>query len=82
VKRAVGGDDEVSREVFYEIQQGLSELAESQMGEADMQQEPIRLTSQDIGGIMAETAVPESAASMIEESYEEEFQDEDPGLPD
>ncbi len=80
VKRAVGGDDEVSREVFYEIQQGLSELAESQMGEADMQQEPIRLTSQDIGGIMAETAVPESAASMIEESYEEEFQDEAPIL--
>ena len=29
---------------------------------------------------MAETAVPESAASMIEESYEEEFQDEAPIL--
>ena len=80
VKKAVGGDDEVSREVFYEIQQGLSGMAGSLPEEMGAQGEPVRLTPQSIGEIMAETDVPETAASMIQESYREEFQDEAPIL--
>lgn len=80
VKRAFGGDEDASREVFYDIQQGLSDMAESQSDEEDIKKEPVRLTAQTIGEIMAESNVPETAAAMIEESYREEFQDETPIL--
>lgn len=80
VKKAVGGDEEVSREVFYEIQQGLSDMAQSQPEDGGMAKEPLRLMPQDIGEVIAETEVPEAAAAMIEESYREEFQEEAPIL--
>lgn len=79
VKRAFGGDEDASREVFYEIQQGLSDMAENQ-SEDDTEKEPVRLTAENIGEIMAESNIPETAAAMIEESYKEEFQDEAPIL--
>ena len=80
VKRAFGGDEDASREVFYDIQQGLSDMAENQSEDDDTQKEPVRLTAQTIGEIMAESNVPETAAAMIEECYREEFQDEEPIL--
>lgn len=79
VKNAFGGDEDASREVFYDIQQGLSDMAENQDSE-DSEKEPVRLTAQTIGEIMAESNVPEGAAAMIEESYLEEFKDEIPNL--
>lgn len=80
VKRAFGGDEDASREVFYDIQQGLSDMVENQSEDEDTQKEPVRLTAQTIGEIMAESNVPETAAAMIEECYREEFQDEEPIL--
>lgn len=79
VKRAVGGDEDASRDVFYEIQQGLSDLAESQTDD-DTEPEPIHLTAQTISEIMSETDIPEGAAAMIEESFQDEFQNEAPVL--
>lgn len=79
VKKAFGGDEDTSREVFYEIQQGLSDMAESQ-SEEDSDQEPVRLTAQTIGELMAESNIPETAAATIEESYQKEFEDESPIL--
>lgn len=79
VKKAFGGDEDASREVFYEIQQGLSDMAE-QESEDTAESEPVRLTAENIGEIMAESDIPEAAAAMIEESYREEFQDEVPVL--
>lgn len=80
VKNAFGGDEDASREIFYDIQQGLSDMAENQLEEEDSEHEPVRLSAQAIGEIMAENGVPETAAAMIEESYQEEFQEEAPVL--
>ena len=66
--------------MFYEIQQGLSDMAQSQPEDGGMAKEPLRLMPQDIGEVIAETEVPEAAAAMIEESYREEFQEEAPIL--
>ncbi len=79
VKKAFGGDEETSRDVFYEIQQGLSDMAEETADEADTE-EKMRLSHVHIGEIMAESNVPENAAAMIETSYEKEFEDEVPFL--
>ncbi len=80
VKKAVGGDEDACREVFYEIQQGISDLAMEHPEEEMDPQDPVRLTPQAIGEIMAEAEIPDTAAAMIEESYREQFQDEAPAL--
>ena len=80
VKKAFGGDEDASREIFYDIQQGLSEMAEEAGGGEEENEEQVRLTPKDIGEIMAESNVPENAAAMIEDSYQKEFEDEVPFL--
>ncbi|MBO5371639.1 MAG: DUF4317 domain-containing protein [Lachnospiraceae bacterium] len=77
VKNAFGGDEDASREVFYDIQQGLSEMASENDNDEN---EPVRLTAKNIGEIMAESNIPKGAAAMIEEAYLEEFQDDAPVL--
>lgn len=78
VKKALGGDEDASREVFYHIQEGLSDMAQ-ETGEEEPE-EQARLTPKQIGEIMAQSDVPENAAAMIEHSYEKEFEDEVPFL--
>ena len=78
VKKALGGDEDASREVFYHIQEGLSDMAQ-ETGEEEPE-EQARLTPKQIGEIMAQSDVPETAAAMIEHSYEKEFEDEVPFL--
>ncbi|MCI8634445.1 MAG: DUF4317 domain-containing protein [Eubacterium sp.] len=79
VKKAFGGDEDTSQEVFYDIQQGLSDMANEAGDKAD-EEEPVRLTSKHVGEIMAESNVPENAAAMIENSYQKEFEEEAPFL--
>lgn len=76
IKNAFGEDDEASREVFCDIQHGLSDMAQSQEDE----DAPVLLTSQTIGEIIEESSIPETAADMIKKSYTEEFEDEIPEL--
>lgn len=78
VKNAFGGDEDTSREVFYEIQQNMNEKKEDV--EEDSDDDPVRLTTDTISDIMIKSGVPEAAAAMIEESYSEEFKDEAPFL--
>ncbi len=81
VKKACSGDEETSREVFCEIQQELSCMAEEETAEeAPEEKEPLLLTADAIGEVLAETKIPETAAAVIEESYREEFKDEAPVL--
>lgn len=81
VKKACGGDEDASREVFYEIQQELCDLSsENGQEDPDSQEEPARLTADAIGELMAESGVPKPAAEIIEQSYREEFADEEPPL--
>lgn len=77
VKNAFGGDEDASREGFYDIQEGLREVAENQSKEDS---EPVMVTTQTIGEIMEERNIPKPAAAFIEESFSKEFQDEVPEL--
>ncbi len=81
VQKAFGGDDEKSKEVFNEIQQGLSDIAEEhQTEESESKEEPFRLSAGDIEKLMAESDVPETAAAVITTSFREEFEEEAPIL--
>jgi len=78
VKNAFSGDEETSMDVFYDIQQGLKSMAESQ--EEEDNPKPVVITSETIGEIMEENHVPAPAAATIQESYAKEFEDELPEL--
>ena len=81
VQKAFGGDEEKSKEVFNEIQQELSDFAEEHLSEEpDLEEEPVRLSADDIGKLIEESDIPETAAAVITSSYREEFQDEAPIL--
>lgn len=81
VKKACSGDEDVSREVFCEIQQELCDMAEENAaGESEEEKEPLLLTADTIGELLTETQLSETAAAVIEESYREEFKDESPVL--
>ena len=81
VKKACSGDEDASREVFCEIQQELSGMAEENTAEeSEEEKEPLLLTADTIGELLIETEISEAAAAVIEESYREEFKDESPVL--
>ncbi len=81
VQKAFGGDDEKSKEVFNEIQQGLSDIAEEhQTEESESEEEPFRLIAGDIEKLMEESDVPETAAAVITSSFRDEFEEEAPIL--
>ena len=81
VQKAFGGDDEKSKEVFNEIQQGLSDIAEEhQTEESESEEEPFRLSAGDIEKLMEESDVPETAAAVITSSFRDEFEEEAPIL--
>lgn len=80
VKKACSGDEDASRELFCEIQQELSDMAEEDSTDEESLDEPRFLTADAIGEILSEAEIPETAAAVIEKSYREEFQDESPVL--
>lgn len=81
VKKACNGDETVSREIFCEIQQELSDMMEEDtMEESDDRSEPRFLTADAMGELLAETEIPQTAAAVIEQSYREEFNGESPVL--
>lgn len=81
IKSAYGGDEEASHEAFCEIQQELSNLAsEDQPEENDEEKEALLLTPDTIGELLEDSDVPETAAAVIKNAYQEEFQDEAPVL--
>lgn len=80
VKKACSGDEDASRELFCEIQQELSDMAEEDTADEESSDEPRFLTADAFGEILSEAEIPETAAAVIEKSYREEFQDESPVL--
>ncbi len=80
VKHACGGDEEASREVFYEIQQGLSDMADGQPEDDEPESEFVPVTAQDIRDVLAESDIPENAAAKIQSAYHETFEEETPAL--
>ncbi len=80
IQQAVGGDDDACRDAFYEIQQGLSCLTETEADAPDDTEEPLRLTPQTMEEMVADLDIPAEEAERISRSYQDEFQDEDPIL--
>lgn len=81
VQKAFGSDEEKSKEMFNEIQQELSDLAkEHQPEESEAEEEPYRLSADDIEKLMEESDMPETAAAVITSSFREEFREEAPIL--
>ena len=80
VKKAFGGDETASREAFCDIQQGIREISQNHVSVDDNENSTLLLTSGAITKIMEEKGVPETAAAIIEESFQTEFADEAPAL--
>lgn len=76
VKKACGNNEETSRDVFNELQQGLLDLAERQPDP----EEPVEITAETISGLMEESDIPEDTAAVIETSYQKEFTEDTPVL--
>lgn len=81
IEKAYGGDAESSHETFCEIQNELSDLAaEQESEETEETKDPVLLTGDTIGEILAGADIPQTQADVIEKAYREEFKDDAPIL--
>lgn len=77
VKEVIGEDDEESDALFLDIQGNLSEMIPVTDDETE-EPEPVILTSDAIGSVLAECGVSEEQAVVIEKTYEDVFGEELP----
>ena len=83
VEQAVGGDEEENADVFYQLQEGLSEIVEAHDAMDDNEEkEPLILTTSDVSSILSNSNIDEDQAKFIEKSYEEEFREQPPVADD
>lgn len=83
VEQAVGGDEEENANVFYQLQEGLSEIVEAHDAMDDNEEkEPLILTTSDVSSILSNSNIDEEQAKFIEKSYEEEFCEQPPVADD
>lgn len=83
VEQAVGGDEEENANVFYQLQEGLSEIVEAHDAMDDNEEkEPLVLTTSDVSSILSNSNIDEEQAKFIEKSYEEEFREQPPVADD
>ena len=83
VEQAVGGDEEENANVFYQLQEGLSEIVEAHDAMDDNEEkEPLILTTSDVSSILSNSNIDEDQAKFIEKSYEEEFCEQPPVADD
>lgn len=78
VKKALGNDEEKSKQVFMEIQENLNEMVEEQKERAEKNEEPMVLTSKVIAEAISESGISEEISAKIEEQFQEEFGDTPP----
>jgi hypothetical protein len=79
VKSTVSTNDEISEEIFIDIQENLNTMIEEHNETyEDTDQEPITLTKEKVKDILIESGVPEDVSIKIETSYEENFGDAPP----
>ena len=78
VKKALGGDEEKSAQVFMEIQENLNDMVEDHKERSEKDTAPIVLTSKAIAEVIAESGISEEITAKIEEEYQEEFGDTPP----
>ncbi len=79
VKSTVSADDELSEEIFIDIQENLNTMVEDHKEiYEDTDIEPITLSKEKVKNLLIESGVSEEVTAKIEKSYEEQFGDEPP----
>ena len=79
IKDSYSLDENKADKIFMDIQENLSTMIEEYESlNDDKDSEPISLTKKDIQNLLIESEIPEEIATMIENSYVENFGDDIP----
>lgn len=78
IKQAIPDDEDRSKKLFEDVQNGLQELIEEQEDEFEEEPAPVVLTKEAVQGLMNNIRIPEEVSAKITKSYEEEFEEDTP----
>lgn len=79
VKDSIVADEEEVDELYMNIQENLNSIVEEHKSIADdMDENPIKLTKDELKNVLIDSGVTEEYTSRIEKYYEDEFTDEVP----
>lgn len=79
VKDSIVADEEEVDELYMKIQENLNTIVEEHKSISnDLDDNPVKLTKDDLQNILLESGVPEEYTSRIEKYYEDEFNEDVP----
>ena len=78
IKQAIPDDEDRSKKLFEDVQNGLQELIEEQDDGFEEEPAPVVLTKEAVQGLMNNIRIPEEVSAKITKSYEEEFEEDTP----
>lgn len=78
IKQAIPDDEDRSKKLFEDVQNGLQELIEEQDDGLEEEPAPVVLTKEAVQGLMNNIRIPEEVSAKITKSYEEEFEEDNP----
>lgn len=78
IRQAIPDDEDRSRQLFEDVQNGLQELAEEQEDSFEEEPAPVVLTKEAVQGLMNNIRIPEEISAKITQSYQEEFEEDVP----
>lgn len=78
IKQAIPDDEDRSKKLFEDVQNGLQELIEKQEEGFEEEPAPVVLTKEAVQGLMNNIRIPEEVSAKITKSYEEEFEEDTP----
>ena len=78
IKQAIPDDEDRSKKLFEDVQNGLQELIEEQEEGFEEEPAPVVLTKEAVQGLMNNIRIPEEVSAKITKSYEEEFEEDTP----
>lgn len=78
IKQAIPDDEDRSKKLFEDVQNGLQELIEEQEEGLEEEPAPVVLTKEAVQGLMNNIRIPEEVSAKITKSYEEEFEEDTP----
>lgn len=78
IKQAIPDDEDRSKKLFEDVQNGLQELIEEQDDGLEEEPAPVVLTKEAVQGLMNNIRIPEEVSAKITKSYEEEFEEDTP----
>ena len=78
IKQAIPDDEDRSKKLFEDVQNGLQELIEEQEEGFEEEPAPVVLTKEAVQGLMNNIRIPEEVSAKITKSYEEKFEEDTP----